>query len=268
MAAMMFPTMTTAADEILSARDLAVSIGGKTVCKSLSFSIRAGECWGILGTNGVGKTTLLLTLAGLRQPQSGEVLLQGRPLEGIPRREVARKLGLMFQDLEPGLPTTVMETALEGRHPHLDRFKWETTEDERIAREALEEMELHSMAGRIVQTLSGGERRLLAAATLFTQEPLLMGLDEPNSHLDLHQQIKLLDRVQHRVRHQGKAALTILHDANLASRYCDRVLLLFGDGEVEGGPTDELLTAERMSRLYRHPIRRIPIDTGAIFVAM
>lgn len=254
--------------EILSARDLTVSVGGKTVCEGLELSVRAGECWGILGTNGVGKTTLLLTLAGLRKPQSGEVLLQSRPLRALPRREVARKLGLMFQDLEPGLPSTVMETALEGRHPHLDRFKWETLEDERIARAALEEMDLHPLAERIVQTLSGGERRLLAAATLFTQDPLLMGLDEPNSHLDLHQQIKLLDRVQYRVRHQGKAALTILHDANLALRYCDRVLLLFGDGEVEGGPTDELLTEERISRLYRHPITRVATGGGAVFVAM
>ena len=254
--------------EILSARNLAVSVGGKTVCEGLEVSVRAGEFWGILGTNGVGKTTLLLTLAGLRKPQSGEVLLQGRPLRTLPRREVARKLGLMFQDLEPGLPSTVMETALEGRHPHLDRFKWETLEDERIARAELEEMDLHPLAERIVQTLSGGERRLLAAATLFTQDPLLMGLDEPNSHLDLHQQIKLLDRVQHRVRNQGKAALTILHDANLTLRYCDRVLLLFGDGEVEGGPTAELLTEERISRLYRHPITRVSTGAGAVFVAM
>ena len=255
-------------DEILSVKNLTVTVGGKTVCKGLDLSIRSGECWGILGTNGVGKTTLLLTLAGLRKPQTGDILLQGQPLHALLRREVAKKLGLMFQDLEPGLPSTVMETALEGRHPHLDRFKWETLEDERIAGAALEEMGLQPLAARIVQTLSGGERRLLAAATLFTQDPLLMGLDEPNSHLDLHQQIKLLDRMQYRVRHQGKAALTILHDANLAMRYCDRVLLLFGDGEVEGGPTDTLLTEERMSRLYRHPITRASTKAGPVFVAM
>lgn len=254
--------------DILTARNLAVSVGGKTVCAGLDLSIRAGEFWGILGTNGVGKTTLLLTLAGLRVPQAGEVLLQGEPLRTLPRREVARKLGLMFQDLEPGLPTTVMETALEGRHPHLDRFKWETPEDERIASTVLEEMGLYPLAERIVQTLSGGERRLLAAATLFAQDPLLMALDEPNSHLDLHQQIKLLDRVRRRVHDQGKAALTILHDANLAVRYCDRVLLLFGDGEVEGGPIDDLLTAERITRLYHHPITRVATGAGTVFVAM
>lgn len=251
---------------ILSAKGLDVTIGGKTVCTGLDLAIGAGEFWGILGTNGVGKTTLLLTLFGLRATQGGEVFLQERSLRDVPRREVAKRLGLMFQDIEPGLPSTVMETALEGRHPHLDRFKWETRDDERMAFAALTEMGLAGMSGRIVQTLSGGERRLLAAAALFTQQPVLMGLDEPNSHLDLHQQIKLLDRVQHRVRREGRAAIAILHDANLALRYCDRVLLLFGEGEVLGGPADELLTGENLTRLYRHPISRLATDTGPVFV--
>lgn len=255
---------------LLSAHKLDVTIGGKTVCTGLDLDVRPGEFWGILGTNGVGKTTLLLTLFGLRAAQGGEVRLQGRPLRDVPRREVARHLGLMFQDIEPGLPSTVMETALEGRHPHLDRFKWETREDERLAFAALTEMGIEGMSERIVQTLSGGERRLLAAATLFTQQAVLMGLDEPNSHLDLHQQIKLLDRVQHRVRNEGCAAIAILHDANLALRYCDRALLLYGDGEVMGGPARDLLTGENLSRLYHHPISRIDTNTGAgaVFVTL
>ena len=253
-------------DAILSVSGLDVSIGGKTVCRDFALDIRAGEFWGVLGTNGVGKTTLLLSMIGLRTPQAGSVRLLGRELRELRRREVARRIGIMFQDAESGLPTTVMETALEGRHPHLDRFKWESLEDERLAREALEEMGIAPLAARSTQTLSGGERRLLAAATLFTQDPLLMALDEPNSHLDLHQQIRMLDRVQHRVRHGGKAAIAILHDANLALRYCDRVLLLHGGGETESGPAAQMLSAERMTRLYRHRIERIETPSGAVFL--
>jgi len=254
------------AKDILCASGLAVSIGGKSVCSGLDLRIAPGEFWGVLGTNGVGKTTLLLSLLGLRQPDSGEIRVLGADMRALRRREVARKLGIMFQDAEPGLPSTVMEAALEGRHPHLQRFKWESPEDERLAWAALEELGIEGMAARNTRTLSGGERRLLAAATLFTQDPLLMALDEPNSHLDLHQQIKMLDRVRHRVQRQGKAALAILHDANLALRYCDRVLLLYGEGETESGPAAGLLTGERMSRLYRHRIDRIDTPSGAVFI--
>ena len=263
----MSTAVTTGADDsILSAFGLDISIGGKSVCRALDLSVRPGEFWGVLGTNGVGKTTLLLSLIGLREPQAGVIRLLGRDMRELGRREIARKVGIMFQDAENGLPATVMQTALEGRHPHLDRFKWESVEDERLARAALEEMGIESLAARSTQTLSGGERRLLSAATLFTQDPLLMALDEPNSHLDLHQQIRMLDRVRHRVRRQGRAAIAILHDANLALRYCDRVLLLHGEGETESGEAAAMLTGERMSRLYRHRISRIDTAEGAVFI--
>lgn len=250
---------------LLETRALTVSIGGKQVCRELNLVVHGGERWGILGVNGVGKTTLLHTLAGLKLPVPGDVVLSGQSLAGMKRRDVARICGLMPQDSDDAFPATVMETALIGRHPHLPAWAWESAEDERIACSALESVGLAGIEQRMTHTLSGGERRRLALATLLVQNPALLLLDEPVNHLDLHHQIETLELLTEQALQHGKALVMVLHDVNLAARYCDRLLLLFGDGKVLQGKVDEVLNTENLARLYHHPVHNVEAEGRKLY---
>jgi len=248
----------------LATHKLCVSIGGRQVCHDLDLAIGSGSRWGILGINGVGKTTLLTTLAGLRAADSGTIRLDGEPLTEMSPRQRALRLGLMTQEDSFHISdpeTTALEVALLGRLPHLDWWQAETAHDIALAHTALAAVGLAGIpdiATRRAAQLSGGERRRLALAALLAQEVPLCLLDEPTSHLDLHQQIAFMDLL---IGWDGRTLLMTLHDINLAVRYCSHVLLLFGDGQWCAGPVGEMLSAEVLSRLYRHPV--IAVDTPA-----
>lgn len=242
---------------LLATQRLDVSIAGLRVCGDLTLEVEPGQCWGMLGRNGVGKTTLLHTLAGIRPPDGGVVTFRGTSLSLLSRRRIAQGMAILFQEHDDSFPSTVLETALVGRHPHLDPWQWEGVEDIRIARDALREMDITHMERRWISTLSGGERRRLEIAAVLTQAPALMLLDEPINHLDLHHQIAVLDTLTRRCQRNGTTLLMTLHDINLTARYCDWLLLLFGDGEVRWGPTSEVLTEENLTRLYHHPIHMV-----------
>lgn len=250
---------------LLATRGLTVSIAGIRVCSGLDLVVLPGQCWAILGRNGAGKTTLLHTLAGLRNPAAGTIELLGRPLAATPRRDIARLRGLLPQDDSDAFPATVLETVLIGRHPHLSRWQWEGAEDLRIARAALAAADMSGTESRDVRTLSGGERRRVALAALLAQEPQLYLLDEPSSHLDLSHQLALLDRLTEAVRRAGKALLMVVHDVNLAARYCDHVLLL-ADGEALSGSAQELFRAERLSTVFGVALKAVAGPRGNIFV--
>jgi iron complex transport system ATP-binding protein len=249
---------------LLAARGLGVRIADVRVCRGLDFTVLPGQSWAILGRNGVGKTTLLHTLAGLRSPESGAVELQGKALESTSRRAVARLRAVLLQDDSDAFPATVLETVLVGRHPHLSRWQWESAEDIRIAREALAAADMAGTEARDVRTLSGGERRRVALAALLAQQPRLFLLDEPSSHLDLSHQLSLLEQLVLAVRPGANALIMVLHDVNLAARYCDHALLL-ADGEAIAGSAEELLTAERLSAVYRVPLQQIAGPRGRVF---
>lgn len=249
----------------LRVADLDLDVAGRNLCQSLALELEAGQSWAVLGGNGSGKTTLLHTLAGLRPHGSGKIFLDDLPLTSLPRSRIAQLMGLLLQESHDAFPATVLEIVLSGRHPHLGRWQNEQESDIHIARQSLEVVELGDLEQRQVQSLSGGERRRLAIATLLCQSPELLLLDEPLNHLDLHHQISLLLHF-HGLATQGKTVLMVLHDPNLAHRFCDHALLLYGNGEWESGPCTEMLTVERLSRLYQQSLREIQEGELRLFI--
>ncbi|MDH5766873.1 MAG: ABC transporter ATP-binding protein, partial [Gammaproteobacteria bacterium] len=215
---------------LLEIQNLDISIATTQVCNKLNLTIEPGQVWAILGRNGIGKTTLLHTLAGLREADGGEIFIHQDNIKQLNRKQVAQKIGLLLQHHEDAFPTSILETVLIGRHPYIPNWQWESAMDKQLAMNALEQVELQHMAHRQTNQLSGGERQRVAIATLLTQNPEILLLDEPNSHLDLNYQVKLLDHICQYARENNQAVIMSLHDINLAARFADHLIFLHGEG--------------------------------------
>ena len=250
----------------LECRGVDVSVAGRTLVRALELEARGGEFIAVLGRNGVGKTLTLHTLAGLRPPSAGAVTLDGRDLAAYPGRERARRLGLLPQLTEDPFPSTVFETALIGRHPHLPFWQWEDAADFALAREALAAVDLAGLSERAVDTLSGGERRRLDIATLLAQDPAAYLLDEPTNHLDPRHRNDMLAIFRARAD-RGGLVIAALHDATLAARCADKALLLFGDGRWRFGEAATILTDANLSELYEVPVGELAWRGQRVFVS-
>lgn len=250
----------------LACQSLDISIGNTLVCKGMNMTLGPGQFWGLLGPNGIGKTTLLKCLAGLMPPDEGSVQLEGQPIDKLPRRVVARLLGMLQQHTVYIFDATVLETAMTGRHPHLSYWEREGPEDKQKTLDAIRAVDLEGFENRSVTDLSGGEARRLAFASLIVQEPDILLLDEPTNHLDLKHQVHVMGLVESLVREQRRSALVAMHDVNLAARYCDHVLMLFGDGDWLAGPVGDLLNRENLERLYRCPVETVQSPAGLRFL--
>ena len=243
-------------------KNLSIVISGTQICQGLDLEFSTGQVWCVLGCNGVGKTTLLKTLAGLRPPNSGNVRLNGRPVQRVARRQRAQQLSMLFQDSETLFPTTVLETVLTGRHPWISPLRGEGARDRDKAMAALERVGMAHLAGRSMSSLSGGERRRVDLAAVFVQESECVLLDEPGNHLDMHHQVAVLGGMVQQWKSQGGLVILVMHDVNLALRFSDHLLLLFGDGEVEHGPAQGIATAATLTRLYHHQMVSLDSPQG------
>ncbi len=250
---------------LLKTENLHVNIGGRDVCTSLDMQVEPGQIWGILGRNGTGKTTLLHTLAGLRSPDNGTIRLDEHDIMQLNRKHLAQKIGILLQHHEDAFPASVMDTVLSGRHPHIGYWQWESGHDHEIAQRALRTVDMSDMINRQINQLSGGERQRVAIACILTQDPDIFLLDEPNSHLDLKHQIGLLEYLSRYTREHQRSMIMSLHDINLATRFCSHILFLYGDGNTEQGTVEQLLTAQRLERLYDHPIKSTRSDNCILF---
>jgi iron complex transport system ATP-binding protein len=243
----------------LSCRGLSLVVAGRTLVSGLDFDVRAGECWAVIGPNGAGKTTLVGTLAGLKAPATGEIRYDGKAIASLTPRERAKVRGFLPQDSVDHFPATVLETALVGRHPHLERWQWESAADIARARSALDAFGLAGLDARDARTLSGGERRRLALAALMAQDPELLLLDEPSSHLDLGQQVAALDALKALLRDGKRAIVMVLHELHLALRYADHAIAL-GGGRAMAGAAADVLSASTLSELFGH--RLVAVGEG------
>ena len=250
---------------ILRLERLDLEIGARPVCRGLDLAVRTGERWAILGRNGIGKTTLLHCILGLRPHQGGEIFIDDEAAASLSRQQLALRLGILPQQALNMVPATVMETVILGRHPHAQSLLRDSPEDVALALQTLEAMQIEHLAERQLDTLSGGEGQRVALAMLLAQSPRLFLLDEPSNHLDVAFQVRMMTIFERVLRERGASLLMATHDINLAARFCDKVLLLTGDGEHVAGEAQAVLTADNLSLAYGCQIKLIKQDGLALF---
>jgi iron complex transport system ATP-binding protein len=192
-------------------------------------------------------------------------MLAGKPIADYAPRGRAQRLGFLPQDTIDAFPATALEIALGGRHPHIPRWHPESPADVRQAHEALAAVGMGDAATRDVQTLSGGERRRVALATLLAQDAEVMLLDEPTNHLDIAYEVRSLELLAQLARDRGRAVVMALHDLTLAARHATHAILL-GDGKAQAGPAGALLTAEKLSALFGLELVAMPQARGTAFL--
>ncbi len=249
-----------------SCRNLRISVAGRLLVEALNLDVAGGELIAVLGQNGSGKTLTMHTLAGLRSAAAGQINLHGKDIATVRRQEIARKLALLPQHVEDIFPATVLDTAMIGRHPHIGRLNWESEHDFAVTLASLDAVGLTGLSARDVLTLSGGERRRLAIAQVLTQQPGVYLLDEPTNHLDPQHQLDALQLFRDEAD-AGAAVIASLHDVNLAVRYANRCLLLYGDGRWDLGETCEILNSGRLSELYSTPMEAVAWRSRQLFIA-
>jgi iron complex transport system ATP-binding protein len=212
--------------------------------------IPGGEFVGIIGPNGSGKTTLLRSVSRVLKPRAGVVFIGGRDVFETPARDMAREVGVVPQDTIPAFDFTALEIVLMGRSPHLGRFQVEGSGDIAIAEEAMRWTGTFDLAKRQFAALSGGERQRVVIARALAQEPRVILLDEPTSHLDINYQFEILNLIRRLNRERGITVVAVLHDLNLSAQYCDR-LVMIGGGKIQAlGAPEAVLTSENVKRVY------------------
>ena len=250
----------------LRLQDVTLGYGQSVVVEGITLEANPGQMLGLVGPNGCGKSTIIKALSHVLAPRSGKVFLDGRDISRIPRRELARLLGVIPQ--MPLLPSafTAFEIVLMGRNPHLGLFQYEGRKDMDIAWQAMENTSTRHLSQRRISELSGGEIQSVVIARVLAQQTQAILLDEPTANLDINRQIEILDLIKGLCLSKGLTVVIALHDLNLAAQYCNRLALinegrLYAEGRPEG-----VITADNIRRVYgagsyisRHPLSGLPV---------
>lgn len=218
--------------------------------KGISFSVSEGDFLGIIGPNGAGKSTLFRAIMQILKSWEGEIIYKGRDISGFSTKDLAKEVAAMPQLLDVSPSFSVREFVLMGRFPHLGRFERLKSRDLEIARKAMGLTDTLSLGERRVIELSGGERQRVILAQALAQEPHLLLLDEPTAHLDIGHQVDILDLVRTLNREMGITVVVVMHDLNLASEYCHRLILLKDGVIFKLGKPNEVLTYQILEEVY------------------
>jgi iron complex transport system ATP-binding protein len=235
---------------LFSLDDCSFGYGETPVLERIGMHLAPGRFYGLLGPNGSGKTTLLDLLSGAAAPQLGRVLFMGRAVSGYAKSDLAKKLALVPQDLHIGFDFPVFEVVMMGRHPFIPRFSPPSPEDVGLVRQALAEMDIAALQERSVLHLSGGERqRVLVARALAQNTPVLL-LDEPTASLDVRHTIDIMKILRQRVTAAGITVIATIHDLDLASAFCDELIVLHRRTVYRQGPVAAVMTGEMIDEVF------------------
>jgi iron complex transport system ATP-binding protein len=249
----------------LAARGLTLTVPGRTLGKALDLTLAPGQCWALLGRNGAGKSSLLLALAGLSRAASGAVVLDDKPLAAHPRRDVARRLGILLQHDAEDFWGSVLEFVLLGRLPHGSGLVGTDPEGVAQARAAIDAVDLLAHADQLYRTLSGGERQRARIAQLLVQSPDYLLLDEPLTHLDLQHQLELMQLLAGLAR-AGRTVVMALHEPLWAARFCDTALLMYDSGAFRQGAVHDVLNQDNLESLYHCRLEAIAGPGASLFL--
>jgi len=250
---------------ILEAREVDFSYYDGLVIKSVSLGLKKRDIVGLIGPNGSGKTTLLRILSGFLPPKSGRVCLSGRDLGEMSRRDIARLIAVVPQELEMLFSFSVWEMVMMGRTPHARRLLGAGRHDREVVERVMERVGIQYLAQRPFQELSGGERQKVIVAMALAQEPDILLLDEPTVHLDINHQVEVLELLRRLNGESGLTVLATMHDLNLAALYFDKLVLL-NEGEiVSHGTPEEVLQEAHIRQVFeasveiqKHPTLGVP----------
>lgn len=241
---------SAAPSPVFALEGLSMAVEGRALLRSITLDIAEGHSVALVGHNGSGKSTLLKLLGRLATPTAGRIFFEGAPLENWDRRQLARRLAHLPQTLPPAPGMLVRELVALGRYPWhgaLGRF---SQEDRRKVDEAIELTHLGPLADRMVDSLSGGERQRAWIAMLVAQDARCMLLDEPISALDIAHQIEVLSLVRHLTTEKNVTIVTVLHDVNMAARFCDDIIALRGGEVVSMGTPESIMTPAELDNIF------------------
>lgn len=235
---------------IVKVDDLHFGYDGEEILKGLSLTLEKGEVLGVIGPNGSGKSTLLKLISGLITPWKGDVLIKDQPVASYSRRDIAQIVASVSQEIERDFPFTVREVVAMGRSPYLGRFAIEGKGDRRVIDDALKLTDIDHYGERLPYQLSGGERQRMVIARALAQEPEVLLMDEPTSHLDLNHQMEINRLILALKEDKDLGVVYVTHDLNIAAECCDKVVML-GKGEIraEGNPFD-VITSDNIEHVY------------------
>ncbi|MFD2682129.1 adenosylcobinamide amidohydrolase [Bacillus seohaeanensis] len=244
---------------MISVQQLTAGYENKKILKNISFTVQAGEFFGILGPNGSGKTTLLKVLSGLLPTDNGSVTIQGKDISFYSSKELAKTIAVLPQITSNSFSYRVKETVMLGRYAHQKGlFKGIQPEDEQVVEEVMKQIGVWELQDRVLDELSGGERQRVFLAQSLVQQPKILILDEPTNHLDLSFQKNLLDLLKHRSKQDNLTIISIFHDLNLASLYCDRLLLLHEGKEKLVDHPENVLSVKNIEEVYHTKVEKRP----------
>jgi iron complex transport system ATP-binding protein len=232
------------------------------VVKGMSISFKKSGMYGIIGPNGAGKTSLLRLISGAARPTSGEILLQGKPISAYPRKSLARTMAVLQQGGLPPVGFSVRDTVAMGRFAYQGWFGDEPDDPSSLIDAALSRMGLTELQHRPLDRLSGGERQRAALAQIMVQNPQIMLLDEPTTYLDIGYQVQLLETVLDWQRERGMVVVAVLHDLNLASLYCDQLVVMREGSLYASGKPEEVITKELVRDVYHADAEVIYTEEG------
>lgn len=236
---------------MLRISDLTCGYGTKIVLNGINLEIGKGEFAGIIGPNGSGKTTLLKAITRLIKPYKGKIYLEDKELYSIDHKEIAQKIAVVSQNL-PVISMTVKEYVLLGRTPHYKNLQFfETESDVEVAEHAMIMTDIIKLQDSYMSEISGGEVQLALIARALTQEPWMLLLDEPTAHLDITHQVNILDLIRKLNKEYGLTVIIVLHDLNLASEYCDRLILMDRGRIKKTGTPEEVLNYSDIEEVYK-----------------
>lgn len=238
------------------------------ILKDISFSAEKSSITTILGPNGSGKTTLFRCIAGLWKQSSGEISFDGKSIDRLSFRNRARIFSLVPQDHEPPFPYSVLDVVLMGRAFNVGIFSAPGKRDYEIAEEAISTVGIEHIKNKPYTKISGGERQLTLIARALTQKTPVMLLDEPTSHLDFRNQIRILKKLREIVREKGLILIMTLHDPNLAMLFSDKIVVINSGIKIEEGLPDRVMTEELIEKVYGIKVKKARIDGQSIILPL